>query len=458
MSGINKTQIWNDSMESIKISVSPAIFSTWFSQTHLSSLNKKKGRYVAKIGCSSSFVKSTIEGRYFGLIQDSLKKILDTDCDLIFIVKEDPKEKGATKIDAPAPLFEQEERLQEEIGVNLSKARIRPGFTFENYAVSSSNQMAWAAAEAVSKNPGSSYNPLFIWGGVGVGKTHLMNAVGHHLIGEGIDGKVLFCTGEEFTNEIVEGIRKKTTMEFRNKYRKLKILIIDDIQFIAGKDAVQEEFFHTFNALVSEGGQVILASDQPPHEISKLEERLRSRFEAGLIVDISPPDFELRCAIVQIKTKERGIEIPMDLVQLIAGNINSARKMEGFLIRLSSEAKLKNTEITEELIRSLLGKGIESNDQKIKATPSEVITAVSKYFSLGKRALLGTSRARPVSLPRQILMYLLRTQLNLPLQEVGRLVGGRDHTTVMHAVEKITHLASRDVQIRQDILGIKNNL
>ncbi len=335
MSGINKTQIWKDSMESIKVSVSPAIFSTWFSQTHLSSINKKEGRYIAKIGCSSSFVKSTIEGRYFGLIQDSLKKILDTDCDLVFIVKESPRKKGTAKTSAPAPLFEQEERLQEEIGINLSKARIRPGFTFENYAVSSSNQMALAAAEAVSKDPGSSYNPLFIWGGVGVGKTHLMNAVGHYLIGEGIDGNVLFCTGEEFTNEIVEGIRKKTTVEFRNKYRKLKILIIDDIQFIAGKDAVQEEFFHTFNALVSEGGQVILASDRPPHDISKLEERLRSRFEAGLIVDISPPDFELRCAIIQIKSKERGIEIPMDLVQLIAGNINSARKMEGFLIRLS---------------------------------------------------------------------------------------------------------------------------
>lgn len=458
MSDFNKTQIWNDSMESIKVSVSPAIFKTWFTQTHLSSLSKKEGRYAAKIGCSSNFVKSTIEGRYFGLIQDSLKKILDADCDLVFIVKESPKKKRATSADVPAPLFEQEERLQEEIGINLSKARIRPGFTFENFAVSSSNQMAWAAAEAVSKSPGSSYNPLFFWGGVGVGKTHLMNAIGHYLIGEGIDDKILFCTGEEFTNEIVEGIRKKTTVEFRNKYRKLKTLIIDDIQFIAGKVAVQEEFFHTFNALIAEGGQVILASDRPPHEISKLEERLRSRFEAGLIVDISPPDFELRCAIVQIKTKERGIKIPMDLVQLIAGNINSARKMEGFLIRLSSEAKVKKTKITEDLIRSLLGKGIESNDEKIKATSNEVVTAVSRYFSLGKRALLGPSRARPVSLPRQILMYLLRTQLNLPLQEVGRLVGGRDHTTVMHAVEKITRLASKDVQIRQDILGIKNNL
>ncbi|MEJ2347649.1 MAG: chromosomal replication initiator protein DnaA [Patescibacteria group bacterium] len=458
MSDINKVQIWKDCLESIKVSVSPAIFSTWFSQTHLSSLKKNGDRFVAKIGCSSSFVKSTIEGRYFGLIQDSLKKILESECDLVFIVKELPESKTSSKETTSTPLFEQEERRKEEIGLNLSRSRIRPGFTFENYAVSSSNQMAWAAAEAVAQNPGSAYNPLFIWGGVGVGKTHLMNAVGHHLVEEKSDGKIHFCTGEEFTNEIVEGIRKKTTIEFRKKYRKLKALLIDDIQFIAGKDAVQEEFFHTFNALVAAGGQVILTSDRPPDEISKLEERLRSRFEAGLIVDIAPPDFELRCAIVQIKTKERGMNIPMDLVQLIAGNINSARKMEGFLIRLSSEAKVKKTEIDEDLIRSLLGKGIEANDHRIKATANEVITAVSGYFSLGKRALLGSSRARPVALPRQILMYLLRTQLNLPLQEVGRLVGGRDHTTVMHAVEKITRLASKDVQIRQDILGIKNNL
>ncbi|MGB6882285.1 MAG: chromosomal replication initiator protein DnaA [Microgenomates group bacterium] len=459
MSVINKKQIWEDSLESIKVSVSPAIFSTWFSQTHLSSLKKEGDRYIAKIGCTSSFVKSTIEGRYFGLIQDSLRKILDSGCDLLFIVKENPeKKRRSSDSGTPSPLFEQEKRLEEEVGVNLSRARIRPGFTFENYAVSSSNQMAWAAADAVSKNPSSAYNPLFIWGGVGVGKTHLMNAVGHFFVKEGIDNKVLFCTGEQFTNEIVEGIRNKTTQSFRNKYRKLKALLIDDIQFIAGKDAIQEEFFHTFNTLVFAGGQIILTSDRPPHEISKLEERLRSRFEAGLIVDIAPPDFELRCAIIQIKSEERGIEIPMDLVQLIAGNINSARKLEGFLIRLSSEAKLKKTEITEDLIQTLLGKGIEPNGQRTKSTPNEVITAVSKYFSIGKRVLLGSSRKRPIALPRQILMYILRTQLNLPLQEVGRLVGGRDHTTVIHAVEKITRLASTDVQTRQDILGIKNSL
>lgn len=453
----DKKQVWNDVLESIKVSVSPAIFSTWFSQTHLAKLKKSNGRHTAHVGCSSSFVKTTIEGRYFGLIQDSLKKEVGSPCDLVFVVKEDPdKQKGNGEM--KAPLFEKDKKKDgEEFQAAIARARIRPSFTFENFAVSSSNQMAWAAAEAVSKNPGSAYNPLFVWGGVGVGKTHLMNAVGYQILENDTDFPILCVTGEEFTNDIVEGIRNKTTQKFRGKYRKLKALLIDDIQFIAGKDTVQEEFFHTFNALVSGGGQIILTSDRPPQEISKLEERLRSRFEAGLIVDVSPPDFELRCAIIQIKANERGIEIPDDLVQLIAGNIRSARRLEGFLIRLASEAKLKKTDIDEDLVQSLLGKGAEKT-QKVKANPDEVVKAASQYFSIGKRKLLGSSRARPVSLPRQILMYFLRTELNLPLQEVGRVVGGRDHTTVMHAVDKISKLASKDMDIRQDILGIKNSL
>ncbi|MFH1971543.1 MAG: chromosomal replication initiator protein DnaA, partial [Patescibacteria group bacterium] len=308
------------------------------------------------------------------------------------------------------------------------------------------------------KNPGSAYNPLFVWGGVGVGKTHLMNAIGVSILQKKTDSKIYFCTGEEFTNDIVEGIRTKTTQSFRNKYRKLNVLFVDDIQFIAGKDAVQEEFFHTFNAVQGAGGQVILTSDKPPNEISKLEERLRSRFEAGLIVDIAPPDFELRCAITQIKAKEKGLDIPMEIVQLIAGNVEAARKIEGFLTRLMTESSLKKADITEDFVQSLLGKGVEPNSHILKTNPNDLINTVAEFYSLGKRQLLGPSRARPVSLPRQVLMYLLRTQYNLPLQEVGRLIGGRDHTTVMHAVNKITNLASTDVKIREDILGIKNNL
>jgi len=454
MATFDKKQIWHDVLENIKVSVSSANFSTWFSQTYLAEIKDGGKRFVSEVGCSSSFIKATIETRYFGLIQDALQKALGSPTDVLFIVKQELKQEKET----PSPLFEASSLNYARFETALAKSKLRPIFTFDSFAVSPSNQMAWAAAEAVSNNPGTAYNPLFIWGGVGVGKTHLMSAVGHVLLKKDSDSSLLFCTGEEFTNEIVEGIRNKTTPSFRNKYRKLKVLLIDDIQFIAGKDTVQEEFFHTFNALVSTGSQVILTSDRPPSEIARLEGRLKSRFEAGLIVDIGEPDFELRCAILQIKAKQKGIDIPTHIVHLIAGNVDAARKIEGFLIRLISEVSVNKKEVNEELIESLLGKGESDNPQKIKSNPSEVINAVSRYFSIGKRKLLGESRVRPIAQPRQILMYILRTQLLLPLEEVGHIVGNRDHTTVMHAVEKITHLASDNVQVREDLRGIKNML
>jgi chromosomal replication initiator protein len=300
--------------------------------------------------------------------------------------------------------------------------------------------------------------PLFMWGGVGVGKTHLMHAVGQYLLNIDTSLHIVACTGEQFTNDIVEGIKTKTTQKVREKYRKVSVLLLDDIQFIAGKDTVQEEFFHTFNTLVNAGSQVILTSDQPPSEISRLEERLRSRFEAGLIVDISPPDFELRCAIVEIKAKEKGLILDSDLAQLIAANVDSARKMEGVLTALIMKAKLNKLPVTKDLVETILGKGEEMGDTRSKVTAHEMINAVSKYFSVGKKELLGTSRVKTIAQPRQILMYLLRTQLGLPFEEVGRLIGGRDHTTVMHAVDKITHLASANVNIRTDLQGIKSKL
>lgn len=447
-------EIWKDTLEIVKLSVSPAIFKTWFSQTHITSLDDLGERVVVEVGCPTSFAKNTIETRYFGLIQDGLNKVTDKKCDLTFIVKENP-DKQKIKEEVDSPLFSDESKSENFLEL-LKKSHIRPHFTFENFAVSGSNQMAHAAAEAVSRSLGSAYNPLFIWGGVGVGKTHLMVSVGNYSLRQKPELKVLFCTGEDFTNDIVEGIRNKTTQSFRDKYRKLDLLLIDDIQFIAGKDAVQEEFFHTFNAMTSAGGQIILTSDRPPSEISKLEERLRSRFEAGLIVDIAPPDFELRCAITQIKAQEKGLKLEMDLVQMIAGNADSARKIEGFLIKLMTQTNLKSVDvITSELVESVIGKGLETNGHSVKKSPVEVIEAVSKYYQIRKRDLLGDSRARPVARPRQILMYILRTELRIPLEEVGRLIGGRDHTTVMHAVNKITQLATSDVHIREDMSKIK---
>jgi len=451
----NLKTAWKDTLEVIKVTVSPAIFSTWFSQTYIDEVADLGQRTAVTIGCPTSFSKNQIESRYFGLVQDSLNKIFGKRCDLVFVVKENPNKKAS---ETPVPLFQENEGGDKGLLEVLQRARIRPHFTFENFAVSSSNQMAHAAAEAVSRNMGSAYNPLFIWGGVGVGKTHLMVAVANYAIRGNPELKALFCTGEDFTNDIVEGIRNKTTQTFRNKYRKLDLLLIDDIQFIAGKVTVQEEFFHTFNAVTSAGGQIILTSDRPPSEISKLEERLRSRFEAGLIVDIAQPDFELRCAITQIKSTEKGIVLSPEQVQMIAANAEGARKIEGILTKLMTEMHVRNSGITNEIIENSLSKKQDAGVRQIRSTPMEAIEKISKYYSLGKRSLLGESRARPVARPRQVLMYVLRTHMGIPLEEVGRLVGGRDHTTVMHAVGKITQLAASDVQIREDLLRIKNSL
>jgi chromosomal replication initiator protein len=463
----NTEQIWQQVLESIRVSVSGATFNTWLMRTYLTKLEKlEEGRYLAEIGCQSTFIRTTVEQRYYGLLQDAIKKTINASCDLVFVTKSKPSE--APQANLTEPLFQEHleevnppQQFDENFMNRLAYSRLRPFFTFENFAVSGSNQMAYAAAEAVAQTPGTAYNPLFLWGGVGVGKTHVMNAVGHVILRNDPLAKVYACTGEDFTNDIISGIRNKSTQHFREKYRKLKALFIDDIQFIAGKDTVQEEFFHTFNAITASGGQIILTSDRPPSDISKLEERLRSRFEAGLIVDIAPPDFELRCAIVQIKAREKGIIFPSEseseIVQLIAGNVETARKIEGFLIRLSSEVKLKNLYLSEDLVRNLLGKGPDEGiiARKPNANPEIVIEAVSHHFSIARRALLGQSRAKMIARPRQMLMYILRTEFGLPLEEVGRIVGGRDHTTVMHAVDRITRLASDDVHIREDLLGIK---
>jgi len=453
---MDNVQVWKDSLEIIKISVSPAIFSTWFSQTHLASVNEVEKRIVAEVGCPTSFAKNTIEARYFGLIQDSIGKALGKPVDLTFIVKQNPNNIQSNKVIA-APLFEEKKDSREFIEA-LQTARIKPNFTFENFAVSGSNQMAHAAALAVSESLSSAYNPLFIWGGVGVGKTHLMQAVGHSVLLKDPESLVLCCTAEDFTNDIIDGIRNKTTQEVRKKYRKLNLLMVDDIQFIAGKETAQEEFFHTFNAVTSAGGQVILTSDRHPTEISKLEERLRSRFEAGLIVDIAPPDFELKCAIVQIKALERKIPLEMDQIQMIAANAEGARKIEGILIKIMNEVHLKKLTVTTELVESALSHGEETRGKVIRSTPDQTIDIVCKYYQIGKRLILGTSRARQIARPRQMLMYLLRTQLGIAYEEVGRLIGGRDHSTVMHAVNKITQLATTNVQIREDMLKIKNAL
>src|SRR3989344_436354 len=297
---MDRQKLWSAVLENFKLSVTEGHFNTYFKSTQLLNTSEAGGRLVCEVGINNALIKDILDRRYYGQIIAELERLTGNKCELVFkigVPSNKPKE--------ILPLFEEKNTINSDV---YKKTGLRPDFTFDNYAVSGSNQMAFAAATAVAKHPGVSYNPLFIYGGVGVGKTHLMQGIGNVLLGRGENAQ-LFCASEEFTNELVEAIRTKSTNNVRAKYRRVKLLMIDDVQFIAGKPTVQEEFFHTFNAIQKAGGQIVMTSDKPPQEILKLEDRLKSRFGAGMIVDVGAPDFELRSAILLIKAKNRGLEL-----------------------------------------------------------------------------------------------------------------------------------------------------
>jgi chromosomal replication initiator protein len=335
---------------------------------------------------------------------------------------------------------------------------LRKDFTFETFAVSTTNEMAHAAATAVSNNPGVSYNPLFLYGGVGVGKTHLMHAIGNNILRNNPDAKIIYCTGEEFTNEIVHAIQKKQANQFKGKYRNTNVLLIDDIQFIAGKNAVQEEFFHTFNALQKEQSQIVLTSDRPPHEMTLLEDRLRSRFEAGLMIDIGQPSFELRTAILLVKSKAANLNIPIEIAKTIASQVDSARKIEGIITSIRSEVELKGKSITPELIAELLKAEADDKRPTITASPSDIIKAVADHYKLKQTALKGKRRVKSLVTARHIAMFLLKMELDLPLVEIGRWFSGRDHTSVLHAVKKIEKELNINDMIKRDVSALRMTL
>lgn len=445
-------KLWNGVLAELQLQVSKPVFMTHFAHTVLLSLQNN----VATIGVPSSMIMQMIETRYYSLVKSVLDHRTKENISVVFQVAPQ-KSKTATI----GPLFEQntEKREGQEIKIAARRARLGEQFTFETLAVSGTNQMAFAAASAVAKDPGKAYNPLLLYGGVGVGKTHLMQAIGHAILTNNPDFRVVFCMGDEFTNEIIDGIRNKSTSAFKQKYRSAQLLLVDDIQFIAGKQAVQEEFFHTFNALQREGGQIVLTSDRPPSEIARLEDRLRSRFEAGLIIDVPAPDFELRAAITSIKAELFHLKIPADIAQLIAGNITQVRAIEGFLRKLKNELSIKKVPLTAELVSGLFG--AVTKEQKTvtrQISPTQVIEKVAAHFSLKKPVLRAAVRSRIIVRPRQIAMYLCKTKLGITYDEIGEILGGRDHTTVMHGVEAITNLLPIDEQLRVDVEGITKQL
>ncbi|MPM86803.1 Chromosomal replication initiator protein DnaA [bioreactor metagenome] len=319
--------------------------------------------------------------------------------------------------------------------------------------------MAHAAASNVANNPGTSYNPLFLYGGVGVGKTHLMHAVANHILSHNPEAEIIYTTGEQFTNEIVRGIRSRNTLQIKTKYRHTAVLLIDDIQFIAGKNSIQEEFFHTFNALTANNAQIILTSDRPPQEISLLEDRLRSRFEAGLMIDIQQPTFELRTAILLLKAQSNKINIPIDLAQQIAAQVDSARKIEGIVKRLRSAVELQNASLDAGLVEKILQTEKKNNSQKVlRVKPADVIKTVANHYHLKQSAVKGKSRSKELVKARHIAMFLLRSELQVSLEEIGEWFSGRDHSSVIHAIRKIEEDALRDGQLQQDLSALKMSL
>jgi chromosomal replication initiator protein len=347
----------------------------------------------------------------------------------------------------------EERYLMQARGIGL-----RTDYVFNTFAVSTTNEMAHAAATAVSNRPGQSYNPLFLYGGVGVGKTHLMHAIGHNILRANPTAKIIYCTGEEFTNDIVHAIQTKKASHFKDRYRSANVLLIDDIQFIAGKNAVQEEFFHTFNALTKQFSQIVLTSDRPPHEITLLEDRLRSRFEAGLMIDIQQPSFELRTAIVLVKAKAQQISITIDLAKIIASKVESARKIEGIITSIRSEIELKKKELNQDLIEDILQVEVETKRLRIKVSPADVLKTVANHYHVKQSSLKGSSRLKSLVTARHVAMYLLKKELSMPLTEIGRWFASRDHTSVLHAVKKVEKEVVLNDEIRQDVSALQMTL
>ncbi|MDD5866938.1 chromosomal replication initiator protein DnaA [Lachnospiraceae bacterium YH-ros2228] len=353
------------------------------------------------------------------------------------------------------------ETISETIKVNNS-SNLNPRYTFESFVVGNNNKFAHRAALAVAETPGEAYNPLYIYGGPGLGKTHLMHAIGNYILKENPNKKVIYVTSEEFLNEVIESIRSTNNTsamtKFRNKYRTVDVLMIDDIQFIIGKEATQDEFFHTFNALHSAGKQIILTSDRPPKEMKTLEDRIRSRFEWGLMADIGYPDYETRMAIIKNKVETEHINLNDDILQYIGENIKSnIREIEGAINKLAAYSRLENKEITMDIAKEEL-QNIISPDKPREITPQLIIEVVAEHFNLSMEQMTSNARAKNIARPRQIAMYLCKQMTTVPLEAIGNLLGGRDHSTIIHGANKIAEEYEKEEDLRQQIEAIKKKI
>ncbi|MFA5211579.1 MAG: chromosomal replication initiator protein DnaA [Patescibacteria group bacterium] len=451
-------EIWQSVLAEFELSLSKANFTTWFKNTGIAKYENGE----VSVCVPNNFTKSWLEKKYHSKIIQILEKItgkaikkIDYRVDNIKNINEheclNEEEKTVSTILNPIYTPQKKATYSQQIGLNAK-------YIFSTFVVGKENELAHAAAKAVANKPGEAYNPLFIYGGVGLGKTHLLQAIGHSMLEKNPQTKILYVTSEKFTNEFVNSVKEGRAKEFKDRYRNVDLLLIDDIQFIAGKEQTQEEFFHTFNELHQQGKQVVLTSDRPPKAIPALENRLKSRFEWGMIADIGSPTLETRIAILQKKAQEKGFDIDEKLLTMIATRVqNNIRELEGALNKIMAFHQLKDIKVTEESVREILS-GFEEQSMKRSVTSRDLIQAVAEYYDVRVDDMLDKSREKKIAFPRQVTMYLLREELKTSYPTIGEELGGRDHTTAMHAHTKIQSEIEKDLKLKQDIEFIKQRI
>ncbi|MBU2249980.1 chromosomal replication initiator protein DnaA [Patescibacteria group bacterium] len=448
---MNNEQLWQAILGEVELNLSRANFTTWFKQTFISSCENDK----VIICVPSGFAKTWLEKKYHQEISNAFKNVGQINIkEIIYKVetrKVNPNDKNLKDINTN----NKEDETPNKPFI-LNRFGLNTHYTFNNFIVGKNNELAHAACQAVAANPGHAYNPLFIYGDVGLGKTHLLQGIGHELAKR--TNKILYVSSEKFTNDYINAVRGGQAKEFKERYRNVDILLIDDIQFMGGKDGTQEEFFHTFNELHQANKQIVISSDRQPKAIPALEKRLSSRLEWGMIVDVSLPDLETRIAILETKCREKNYKMEENILAYIASHVqNNVRELEGALTRLIAFYEFNNTQPTIDATKNVLS-GILSSFQTKSTTPKTIIDAVAKFFDINIKELIGASRKKETVLPRQIIMFLMRKEINSSYPSIGQELGGRDHTTAMHAFNKIAKEIKEDERLKQTIDSIKQLL
>jgi chromosomal replication initiator protein len=438
-------QVWRAALGELQVSLSPANFETWLRDTELVDVDDNRFRVAVK----NPFAKDYLERRYRSLISQTLARVVGYSAHVEFVVS-----------DAPAAPNGSAAQQAQRVEVTRQPAEsatsyLNSRYAFANFIVGSANRLAHAASLSVAERPGHAYNPLFLYGGVGLGKTHLMHAIGNAVVVRFPRKKVVYATSEKFTNEFITSIQQGRIDDFRNRYRKIDLLLVDDIQFIADKERTQEEFFHTFNAIHEDGKQIVISSDRPPKAIASLEERLRSRFEWGLIADLTQPDLETRIAILRAKAEEQAVPIGSDVIEFIARKVvSNIRELEGALNRIVAYSSMGAMPISIELAQAVLS-NVLYNPKKRVVTPERITQAVADYYGVDPEILRGQRRDKSVVVPRHIAMFLMREETDVSLLRIGAELGGRDHSTVLHACDKITRESAENDELRREISALR---